>query len=187
MNGLQIAGWLIGAAGVAGGLFCLARPERVKAELAAFPRSRTPGRVLLAIDLIWAALWINRMYLGSFDRFKPLLWVLTPLLIVLCIRYMDELLSPRALGGFLLLLAGPLLNLARFHPSPLDPTPWRLAMTTLCYLWIIYGLFLLCTPYTFRKTVEWWLRFDPNLRLAGSLKLLFGIAFLLISTLFYGV
>jgi len=187
MNALQTAGWLIGAAGILGGLGGLMMPDRIKAGLTAFPRSRTPGRVLVAIDLVWAALLINRMYLGSFDRFKPLLWVLTPLLIVLCIRYMDELLSPRALGGFLLLLAGPLLNLARFHPSPLDPTPWRLVITGLCYLWIIYGLFLLCTPYTFRKTAEWWLRFDPSLRLAGTLKLLFGVALTIIATLFYGL
>lgn len=186
MTGLQMAGWLIGALSLLGGLLCLRAPERVKQWMIKFPRSRTPGRVLVTVDLVWSALLIHAMYLGAFDQAKPLLWVLTPLLIFLCIRYMDELLSPRALGGLLLLAAGPLLNLARFHPTPMDPTPWRLVITTLCYVWIVYGLWLLCAPYTFRRLNTWWLRRDPQLRAAGVMKLAFGIALIIISTLFYG-
>jgi hypothetical protein len=49
----------------------------------------------------------------------------------------------------LLLIAVPILQAARWHASA-----WRLVVVVLVYLWIIYGLLLLLSPWWFRKTYQ---------------------------------
>ncbi|AKJ65095.1 hypothetical protein [Kiritimatiella glycovorans] len=185
MSGLLIAGLTVGAIAALSGAWALARPEQMLGALKAFPRDAKAAAVLTAVDLAWAAIELNRMYLGTFDRFKPALWILTPLLIFLCIKYMDELLAARALGGLLLLVAAPILDAVRWFPTAADPSPWRLVMAVLAYLWIAYGLLLLCAPYWFRKHLEWWTSFDPRLRVGGALKLLAGLALIVLSLCCY--
>ncbi|MBM4152425.1 MAG: hypothetical protein FJ220_02740, partial [Kiritimatiellaceae bacterium] len=146
MSELAIITLLIGTITVVVGGFMCANPGRVKADLIAFPRSRWPGWILAAMDLIWAAYELSKMHFGSFDAWKPHLYWLTPIAIVLCIIYLDELLSPRSLGGFLLLAAGPVLGIARWHPSDA-----RIVISILAYLWIIIGLLFLLSPWWFRR------------------------------------
>ena len=150
MSELSIASLLIGLLALTAGGISLAAPARVRAGLAAFPRSIWPGRILAAIDLTWAAYELSLMHLGMFDAWKVHLFWLTPVAIALCVVYLDELLSPRALGGLLLLAAGPVLNAARWHPSD-----WRLIVTVIAYLWIVLGLVLLLSPWWFRRISIW--------------------------------
>jgi hypothetical protein len=181
MSELSIAALLIGLLALAGGTVSLLAPARIRAGLAAFPRSVWPGRVLAAIDLVWAAYELSLMHLGMFDAWKVHLYWLTPVAIVLCAVYLDELLSPRALGGLLLLAAGPVLDIARWHPSQ-----WRLVITVIAYLWILFGLVFLLSPWWFRR-ISLWLtgRGDKAVRFAGLLKALFGIGLIALALLVY--
>lgn len=166
----------IGLAAFAGGSVAVLAPGRMRSALESFPRSVWPGRVLAALALSWAAWEVSQMHLGRFDAWKPHLLWLTPVAIVLCSLYVDELLAPRALGGLLLLLSRPLLDAVRWHPSDL-----RLVMSVLGYLWIAAGLVLLLAPWWFRRIARVVARDDCTIRRTGLCKAAAGIALLVLS------
>ncbi len=128
------------------GFSLLVAPAVVREGLRLFPRNVWMGRVLAAVTLAWSAVLVNEMPLGWFDAYKFWLWIGGPLIYLLVIFYLDELLAARALGGLWLLVAAPILETARFHPSL-----WRLALVVLAYGWVILGMALVLAPYRFRK------------------------------------
>jgi uncharacterized protein YjeT (DUF2065 family) len=177
MNDLTLANWalILGGLIVAVNAAFLAAPERFKRWALAFPRSQTWAWVLTALDLLWAAWIVLRAPLGRFEHLKPAIYVAMPVAFFLVVFFMDELLAPRAAGGLLLLLANPILNAARWHPSP-----WRLVVTVLCYVWVIAGMVFVLSPYRFRYMVEWATKTPERMRLLGVARLLFGLALLLL-------
>jgi len=180
VSGLSIAALIIGALLLTGGVLSLAAPAAVRRGLAAFPRSIWPGRILAAVVLPWAAMALSQMHLGMFDAWKVHLYWLTPLAIVLCIVYLDELLSVRALGGLLLLAAGPILNVARWNPSD-----WRLIVTVIAYLWILLGLVFLLSPWWFRRIARFASKTDAALYIGGAVRTLLGLGLIILALLVY--
>lgn len=181
MSELSVVAFLIGLLALTVGGVSLLMPARVLAGLDAFPRSIWPGRILAAVDLVWAAYELSRMHLGMFDGWKVNLYWMTPAAIFLCVKYLDELLSPRALGGLFLLAAGPVLDIARWHPSD-----WRLVVTVIAYLWILLGLLFLLSPWWFRRLVP---RIagtnDAAVRIGGALKTLLGLGLIALALFVY--
>ena len=186
MTTLQMIGFIIGGLAAFIGIMMLMKPQSMLDCIDVFPRSKYPARVLTVINMIWSAWLCTQMYLGWFDPYKWIFYVIAGCGILAIIKFLDELLAPRMLGGLLLLVASPILRTARFFPTPADPSPWRLVISVLCYIWIIYGIYLLCCPWGFRRVNEHWTKFDPNLKLGGFVKVTFGIALIIISALFYG-
>jgi len=181
MSELSIVALLIGLLALTGGGISLLAPARIRAGATMFPRSVWPGRILAAVDLVWAAYELSLMHLGMFDAWKIHLYWLTPVAIFLCIKYLDELLSPRALGGMLLLAAGPALDIARWHPSP-----WRLVVTVLAYLWILLGLTFLLSPWWLRRIAVFITsRGDGAVRVIGALNALLGLGLMALALLVY--
>lgn len=181
MSELSIVALLIGLLALTAGGLSLLIPARIRAGLAAFPRSIWPGRILAAIDLVWAAYNLTLMHLGMFDAWKVHLYWMTPVAIFLCVKYLDELLSPRALGGFLLLAAGVVLNIARWHPSE-----WRLVVTVIAYVWIFLGLTFLLSPWRFRRLTSWIAGSnDRAVRITGTVKALLGLGLITLALLVY--
>jgi hypothetical protein len=179
MSGLSVIAGFLGIFAIAGGVFAAKAPETVIDGLEKYPRSIWPGRILAAVDLVWAAYAINLMHLGGFDAWKVHLIWLAPVCIVLAVRYLDEMLSVRALGGLLLLAAGPMLNAARWHPSL-----WRLVISVLAYLWIAFGLLWLLEPWWFRRMVL--LMKSPRvIRASGLVKAAIGLVLILLALLVY--
>ena len=179
MSALAITTWILGLLAIASGIWSLLNPAQVRAGLEKYPRSIWPGRILMAIDMVFAAYAVTTLHLGGFDAWKGHLYWVTPLCIYLGIRYLDEMLSVRALGGLLLLIAGPILAVARWHESP-----WRLVITTLAYLWIIAGLVFLLSPWWFRRIVMHF-KTDGSIRAAGLLKAVVGVALILLAIAAY--
>jgi uncharacterized protein YjeT (DUF2065 family) len=181
MSELSIIALLLGLLALAVGGISLSAPAKVRAGLAVFPRSIWPGRILAAIDLIWAAYNLTLMHLGMFDAWKVHLVWLVPVAIFLCVKYMDELLSPRALGGLFLLAAGPVLNIARWHPSDA-----RLVISVIAYLWILLGLTFLLSPWWFRRLIP---RIagstDRQVRIGGAIKTLLGVGLIALALFVY--
>ena len=101
--------------------------------------------------------------LGRFDIVKPALYLLAPACFFLLINFLDELLSARALGGLLLLIANPVLNAARWHDSA-----WRYVPIVLAYVWAVAGMLLVLSPYLFRRWVLPFCASDGRARLAGA-------------------
>jgi uncharacterized protein YjeT (DUF2065 family) len=181
MSELSIAAMIIGLLALTGGGISMLAPAKIRAGVTAFPRSIWPGRILAAIDLIWAAYELAQMHLGMFDAVKVHLYWLTPIAIVLCVIYLDELLSPRALGGLLLLAAGPVLDAARWHSSD-----WRLVVSVIAYLWILIGLVFLLSPWWFRRIALWLTgRGDNAVRISGAIKTAVGIGLIALAVLVY--
>lgn len=179
MSGIAFTAWILGTLAVCGGFLAVGAPETVRRGLERYPRSVWPGRILAAVDLVWAAHAISLMHLGGFDAIKVHLYWLAPVGIVLAVLYLDELLSVRALGGLLLLAAGPMLNAARWHPSA-----WRLVISVLAYIWIGIGLLWLLEPWWFRRMARR-CRSLTFIRTAGFMKIAIGIGFILLALLVY--
>jgi len=181
MSELSIVALLIGLLALTVGGVSMLIPSRIRAGLAAFPRSIWPGRILATMDLIWAAYALSLMHLGMFDAWKVHLYWLVPVSIFVCIKYLDELLSPRALGGFFLLVAGPVLDIARWNPSE-----WRLVVTVIAYVWILLGLTFLLSPWWFRRLTPWIA--GPNdraVQISGAIKTLLGLGLIALALLVY--
>lgn len=180
MSQLAVITLILGILALAGGLSGVFAPEPILRAVEKFPRSVWPGRLLAAVDFVWAALALVPMHLGHFDAWKIHLYWLAPVCIFLCVKYMNDLLSPRALGGLLLLAAGVVLNIARWHPSA-----WRLVMVLLAYSWIGFGLSWLLEPWWFRRIARFVLKTEKTVRLCGFFKALFGIGLLLLALFVY--
>ena len=171
----QLALWAcaVGAVLMAVNLAMVLAPDPLRRLLLAFPRSRWPGWLLTTIDLGWVSWVVYHASLGSFDGLKPSLFLLTPLAFVLLVFFMDELLAPRALGGLLLLLANPILNAARWHPSP-----WHFVMTVLAYVWVVAGIVLVLSPFRFRQVAGFATRTDARCRIGGLIRMALGLLLL---------
>lgn len=164
---------LLGALGIVTGLVMLRFPGAVRAGLLAFPRSRWPGRILTAVCVCWIAWVISHAALGRFEGLKPLVPVAALLLFAAVVMFLDELLSPRALGGLLLLLANPVLNGVRWVDSP-----WRIAAVLIAYAWVLIGCAWVLHPWLFRKMADPVTRSESRFRTVAWLKALGGAVLL---------
>lgn len=149
-------------------------PGAFRAALLAFPRSRYPAWALTALDLAWFG-WLlyHEPLWPFFDYVRPWLVVIVPLVVVLVCVFVDELLAARALGGLLLLVGGPLLDAARWHPSA-----WRFLPIMLAYVWIIAGIIFVLTPFRLRRFFEFITRTPLRCRVGGAVRLALGLLLL---------
>jgi hypothetical protein len=164
------------------GLWALVAPAKWRAAMLAFPRWRAAGWVLVVVDMVWFSLNIKATPLSSFEPWKVYLWVVTPVIIFLLIRFLDELLAARALGGLMLLVPG-----AIFDASRLDyDIPLRNVMVVIGYIIAIAGAFLVAGPHRFRR---WMLKptaNDGNARVTGIVLAVIGFGIAALAIFFYG-
>ncbi len=177
---LQWISILIGALATAGGLIGILRSDLVKKQIELFPRSVAPAWIFMALCCWLGTKEALGMNMGFLDAYKKYIYVLSPAVFVASVVYMKELLAPRALGGFLLLIAIPILQIARWHESLL-----RIVIVALVYLWIIYGLVLLLSPWYFRKISGWFLKNNSRFRTLLIVKTALGIGLLLLGIFVY--
>ena len=177
---LQWIAIIIGILATAGGLVGVLRPELVKRFAELFPRSVAPAWIFTALCCWLGAKEALGMNMGFLDAYKKYIYVISPAVFIASVVYMKELLAPRALGGFLLLIAVPILHIARWHESPL-----RLVVVVLVYLWIVYGLVLLMSPWYFRKMSAPFMDNDSRFKAIAYAKTALGVAFLLLGIFVY--
>lgn len=180
MNSLAMAALALGGVVALLHAPCVFSPERARRWMAAFPRNVWLGWGLTAADLAWSAWLVMHMSLGPFDRYKPALYVVGPVLFFLVVFLMDELLAARALGGLLILIPSPLLDVARWHESE-----FRLVVTTLAYVFVVVGMLLVLCPYLFRKATGAWMRNNTRCRLGGTIGLALGLFLIVLALTVY--
>ncbi len=163
MNLAQIT-FLISAVLAIAGLWALAAPVTWRTAMKAYPRFAPAGWVLTVVNLVWFAANIKATPLGGLDAYKPYLWIVTPACIYLIIRYLDELLAARALGGLMLLVPGAILDASRvdYH------TAYRLIMVAVAYAIVIVGCFLVSGPQRFRMWLASPIATDNKARRTGA-------------------
>ncbi len=179
MSSLAIITSVIGLATLLGGVAALYAPDTTRRALLGLPRHDVAGWALTAISLFWAGwLLLNTPPFSEFAHIEPLVYAGMPFAFFALVLYLDELLAARALGGFILLLASPILAAARWHPSSLS----RL-ISLLTYFWIVYGIVLIVAPFYLRSLLVSLTRSHTRFRICS----LFGAglgAFLLLLGLF---
>ncbi len=148
----------------------LVAPEWTQQGLRVFPRNIWAGGLLAAVALVWAAFEINDMPLGGVDAYKSWLWVLGPVVYGLIMVFMNELLAPRALGGLLMLSAGPLLEAQRLYESA-----WTVVPAVMAYVWVVVGMVLVLSPYRFRHAAQFYCGTNATCRWTGILGLAQGV------------
>jgi uncharacterized protein YjeT (DUF2065 family) len=159
---------------------CVVAPGLVRSAVRAFPRSKWAGWILTACALAWAAWILATSPLGRIERYKPLLYVLTPGSFIMMVFFMDELLAARALGGLLLLAPLSMLNAARWHESNL-----RLVMVVLAYVLVVEGMALVLSPYLFRKAGSFLTENEDRCQGLGVVGVGFGILVVILGLMVY--
>jgi uncharacterized membrane protein YhaH (DUF805 family) len=159
---------------------CVVMPGHVRAAVKMFPRSKWSGWILTACALGWAAWVLATSPLGRIERYKPLLYVLTPGAFVLIIFFMDELLAPRALGGLMLLAPLSMLSAAKFHESSLS-----LVIVVLAYVLVVAGMTLVLSPYLFRKIGRFCIESEERCQGLGVIGVGFGILVVILGLMVY--
>lgn len=150
---LDAAGYFLGILLIVMHGAALLFPAKTRAAMLNLHDRAGAAAALLAVDFLWIFLLIADIPgtrlgvdLDFFAPYRLILLVACPLMWVLLVAYVRELLFPRALGLFLLLLACPLLE-AAFLKDPVS----RLLIPIWCYIVITLSLFWVAKPYLFRR------------------------------------
>lgn len=177
---LQAIAIILGVLAIGGGLVGIVRPELIRKFAELFPRSVVPAWIFTALCCWLGAKEALGMNMGFLDAYKKYIYVISPAVFVASVVYMKELLAPRTLGGFLCLIAVPILEIARWHESPL-----RLVVVVTVYVWIVFGIVLLMSPWYFRKLYKPFLENEALFKATAVGKALFGIVLLALGILVY--
>lgn len=157
---LDIAGYVLGILLLVGHLYALIKGAQVRAFLQASPRNHGLAQLLLCVGVAWFFMLVAPQGLGIFSslrvslaEFEDSRWILQlacPVLLVLMITQVKNLLFPRALGIFLLMVVAPFLSAAYLK----DPVT-RLLIPIWAYVLIILSLVWIAKPYIYRNMVQW--------------------------------
>lgn len=177
---LKVISILLGGAALLGGAVAWIAPEKVRSRIERFPRSVVPAWILTAICCMLGTREVLMMNVGFLNAYKNYAFLIAPAVFLASVVYLKELLAPRALGGTLLLLAAPILRIARWHDSE-----WRLVVVSLVYVWIVCGIVLLLSPWWFRKSCERLCATDARVRALGAAKAGLGLALIVLGVLAY--
>lgn len=158
MNDLKMLALVAGGGMALLSMPCLLVPQKTRGWIKDFPRSKIAGWLLLAAGVTWVAWLLFQMPLAWFDNYKPSLYVLAPLFFLFTVKFMDELLAPRALGGLMLLVPCLVIDIARQR---------GLVLVTLAYVMVVAGIALVLSPYIYRKFMAYWVENDTRCRALG--------------------
>jgi len=166
---LETAFALVGVLLVVAHALALLKAGAVQDWLRSFPRSKGWGITLLTIAAVWFFYLVATMDLGEFSNWRPTVLVVTPMAWVLTWKYVDEFLAVRALGMIVLLAAEPLLESAFLRPEVT-----RLFLVALVYVWVVFAMFWVGTPYTLRDQIAWITAAERRWRAAALAGLAYG-------------
>ena len=146
-----------------GGLPALLAPGPTSRALRGLCRNRWADIVLSTLALAWAGWLLYALPLEFLQPYRKYI----PFVMLAAIPFtwyaMPDLLAARAIGGLLVLLPAPVLQVARVHPSA-----WRLVIVSLMYLYAVAGMTLIMAPYFLRDLLAWLAGNDTRLRICGA-------------------
>ena len=167
---LETAFALVGILLIAAHALALLKPGAVQGWLRSFPRSKGWGITLLSIAAVWFFYLVATMDLGEFTNWRQVVLIGTPIAWLLTWKYVDEFLAVRALGMIVLLAAEPLLESAFLRPEP-----GCFFLRILVYVWIVFAMFWVGTPYTLRDQIVWVTAAEKRWRAAAFAGLAYGV------------
>jgi hypothetical protein len=153
----------------------LARPALCRNFLLASPRNYPLGAVLMALATAWFTWLMGSIDLMEYTSYQKIFSLVVLTGGALAIFYLKELLTGRALGSLLLLVAYVLLDASFLRDEPL-----KLIIVGTAYVYIIVGMILVSSPYRLRDALQWVYRDERRARMAAALGLVFGVLLLIL-------
>ena len=160
---------------VSGGLNLLA-VDRAAALAKSFPRSKACDWILSAIAFLWAAALVYSLPFDFLVKIRVYVVLLIIISIPLSWYFMPDLLGSRAIGGLLVLLPAPILQIARFNDSS-----WRYVVIVLMYVFAILGMVLILNPYHLRDALSWMAAKKSRMTAVGGASAVLGLLLLLLA------
>lgn len=177
---LQVIAIILGLLTAAGGLTGFFRPDLIKRFAELFPRSVVPAWILTALCCFLGAGEARAMNMGAVDVIKPYIPFIAVGVFAASVIYMKELLAPRALGGFLCLIAVPICRTAAMSGAPCFQ-----AVTAVMYLAVIYGIITLMSPWYFRKFYKPFIENETLFKFTAAVKTAVGLLLLVLGIFVY--
>ena len=169
MNELQI--WTLSLGALIGlyGLATLAMPARISVTQLSFPRDKWLGYILSTVALTWAGVLLYKLPLEFLIPYRRYFPIVIGLSIPFAWYAMPDLLAARALGGVMVLIPAPVLQLARVHPSD-----WRLLVVILMYIMAVAGMTFIMAPYLLRDLLGAISKTKGRVRFCGMIRSILG-------------
>ncbi|MEM9399484.1 MAG: hypothetical protein AAF984_04695 [Verrucomicrobiota bacterium] len=156
--------------------FGLFQPAAMRKMLKDFPRNARIGQGLLILAAGWFGWILATSDLMDYTKFRTLFLIGLAISTFLILKYLQELLSARAMGSLLILAAGVLLDSAFMQPHSA-----RLVLVVLAYIYIIIGMIWVASPYLMRDMISFLIQDDFRYKIAAGAGCLFGFTLVLLA------
>lgn len=179
-HGLAVMAVLLGGWWMGSRLPGLIAPKRFAGVLRTLPRAVWPGRVLMAMVALWSGI---RLYGAATDEWA---WARVPVVLgvplayALVIQFADQFLTVRASAALMLLIANEAVRAADWHPSP-----WRLVVTVLSYVWVVTAIWMAAWPYQYRDVLFSIAQSEARCRWFSAVGLIVGVVVLALGVFVY--
>lgn len=180
MNALRLLAAGLGLLGLASGTWALRRPEEARRFARELPRNQWIGRVLFAVDIVWALVLLDRMDLGGLNSWKTIAYWASPFIYFYVILRLNEYLGAQALALFLVLAAKPVLGICFLRDEPS-----RLVLVVLAYAWAVAGAVFFCAPHWLRDLIALCEANPARWKALARLKMAAGALLLLLALVAY--
>ncbi len=151
------------------GLVCLIahlwpalKPASCGEWLKKFHRNTAVGVVLMLIGTAWFEYNLIHSDISDFEQFRPLLLGGFVVLGVGCCIFVRDYLSIRGLAVVTCLVADLVLDVQRWHPSPL-----RVLIALWMYVWVVLAMWTAVAPWRARDWLAWSAAKESRLRAFG--------------------
>lgn len=172
---LQQISLVLGTLYLLGHGLALLQPALCRKFLLAAPRNYPLGVTLMTFATAWFSWLMLSIDLMEYTPYRKIFTLVGLVGGALVIFHLRELLTGRALGSLLLLLAYVLLDAAFPRDEPL-----KLVIVCTAYVYIVAGMILVSSPYRLRDALQWFFQNDRRARIAAGLGLSFGVVLLIL-------
>jgi hypothetical protein len=155
--------------------FALLQPTLCQNILKKAPRHEVLGISLMALATGWFCWVLLNVDLMEYTPYRRLFVFGVLIGGGLVIFYVRPLLTARALGALLLLLAYVLLDACFMRNEPL-----KLIIVATAYLYIIAGMILVASPYYLRDALDWIYQTPQRAQVAAVAGCLYGVILLVL-------
>jgi hypothetical protein len=166
---------LLGAAVAIPAVWALMKPAQFAESLKKFPRSEMWGYALTAIGAAWFLFNVNREAIAEFAAYKTHMLVGFGSVAVLACFFVPDFLAVRGLCVTTLMLCSYLLSLTRWADSQ-----WRLLLVVAAYIWIVVSIWWMVSPWRMRDFINWLTARPERLRSFAIMRLVFGVALIVL-------
>lgn len=151
-------------------IFGILQPKKFGAVLRQFPRNVPAGIALMLAGTAWFEWILMNERLADIASWKPVLQALFLFAGVGSCFVMQDLLAVRGLAVVMMLGASAMLDIQRWHPSPL-----KNVITLWAYVLASAGMWFVVSPWRLRDWIQWNTATESRLRIASLLRAAFGL------------